>query len=250
MFPPTSPQLPTSKAFLTSLFSSLPRNAQTSLVTAHPNEAPTLSSAAKPTLLTLHALFPTTLLPALDLLDRHLITRFILSDTSSNSREQRGGDAAEGARVESPRTEASKATFYVKSNAHSSSRSRCRDIADVHYEVRTQAWNCSCAAFAFAAFHSSSPFTLRYGSYGSFHQTNGSAEGDEDMLDMPDASETKQGGSDWKWGGLMLGEEEVPLCKHLLACVLAEWWDVAKAMVEDKEVGREEMAGWAAGWGG
>lgn len=54
------------------------------------------------------------------------------------------------------------------------------------------------------------------------------------------------------WGGLMRGErgEEVPLCKHLLACVLAERWEVGRGMVGERGVGREEMAGWAAGWGG
>jgi len=45
---------------------------------------------------------------------------------------------------------------------------------------------------------------------------------------------------------MMLGEEDVPLCKHLLACVLVERW----RGVEERVVGREEMAGWAAGWGG
>lgn len=54
------------------------------------------------------------------------------------------------------------------------------------------------------------------------------------------------------WGGLMLqgSGEEVPICKHLLACLLAEWWNVAEGMVEERVVGRGEMAGWAAGWGG
>ena len=46
------------------------------------------------------------------------------------------------------------------------------------------------------------------------------------------------------------GGGEVPLCKHLLASLLAERWDVIGGLVEEREVGREEMAGWAAGWGG
>ena len=58
---------------------------------------------------------------------------------------------------------------------------------------------------------------------------------------------------DW-WGGLLLttrGERgEVPLCKHLLACLLAERWEVMGGFFEERKVGREEMAGWAAGWGG
>lgn len=42
-------------------------------------------------------------------------------------------------------------------------------------------------------------------------------------------------------------EEEGVVCKHLLACVLAER---IGGYVEEREVVREEMAGWAAGWGG
>lgn len=53
-----------------------------------------------------------------------------------------------------------------------------------------------------------------------------------------------------RWGGLLLVGEDVPLCKHLLASLLAERWDMIGEMVEERVVGREEMAGWAAGWGG
>ena len=80
---------------------------------------------------------------------------------------------------------------------------------------------------------------------------------DAEMLDVPEAVRdisTSSGdvhGHEW-WGGLMRVEkgEEVPLCKHLLACVLAERWEMVRGMVGEREVGREEMAGWAAGWGG
>lgn len=61
-----------------------------------------------------------------------------------------------------------------------------------------------------------------------------------------------------RWGGLMRVYEEkvggrgngVPVCKHLLACCVAEWWDGAGQMVEVRVVGRGDMAGWAGGWGG
>ena len=77
------------------------------------------------------------------------------------------------------------------------------------------------------------------------------------MLDIPEPEEVLREDHghghehDW-WGGLMRVEEgeEVPLCKHLLACLLAERWEVVKGSVEERVVGREEMAGWAAGWGG
>jgi len=89
------------------------------------------------------------------------------------------------------------------------------------YEVRLKAWNCTCAAFAFAAFNSSAP-----------------------RLAQDEGAE--KGGDEMRFGGLLRGEE-VPVCKHLLACVLAERMG---GYVEEKVVGREEMAGWAAGWGG
>ena len=65
------------------------------------------------------------------------------------------------------------------------------------------------------------------------------------------------------WGGLMAQHRDMrkpvrgqdmdviePVCKHLLACILAESWDVAARLVVEREVSREEIAGWAAGWGG
>lgn len=53
----------------------------------------------------------------------------------------------------------------------------------------------------------------------------------------------------WTVGGLSLGED-VPICKHLLACVLVERTGLFAGFVREREVGVEEWAGWAAGWGG
>jgi len=236
---PTS--LPTPTAFLTSLISTLPS-------TSTPHEAPTSPSAIPPTtkspLLTLHAIFPTLLLPALDLLDRHLITRLVLQDgpteqaTSGNDRHER-----------------KKVVYYVKSNAHRDGRSRYSrggDVGGTSYEVRTEVWSCTCAAFAFSAFNRPGAFP-EYESCGDGEEFEGNGalvNEDEEMLDVPELGGGDDGAGDWQWGGLMLGDEEVPLCKHLLACVLAEKWGGAGGMVEEREVGREEMAGWAAGWGG
>jgi hypothetical protein len=40
------------------------------------------------------------------------------------------------------------------------------------------------------------------------------------------------------------------MCKHLLACILVERIEALKDYVEEKEASWEEIAGWAAGWGG
>ena len=122
------------------------------------------------------------------------------------------------------------------------------------YEVRTGAWNCTCAAFAFAAFNNAG-VTPRYEDCDDEFEGLGgndavADEEDEEMLDVPEPKESSEWGKGWWWGGLMRGTGEIPICKHLLACVLVERWDIAKGMIEEREVGREEMAGWAAGWGG
>lgn len=52
----------------------------------------------------------------------------------------------------------------------------------------------------------------------------------------------------WEFGGLSADGREggaVPVCKHLLACVLGERWGVLKGYVKERSVGREEMAGLA-----
>lgn len=104
------------------------------------------------------------------------------------------------------------------------------------YEVRLQAWNCSCAAFAFAAFTG---------------EWQGITEIEKERIAMNsegriDGEEVPGGGG---WGGHTLGHD-VPICKHLLACILAERVEGLAAFIEEKLVSEEEMAGLAAGWAG
>ena len=55
---------------------------------------------------------------------------------------------------------------------------------------------------------------------------------------------------EWIFGGLSLGDDMPPVCKHLLACVLAERCKgLFGGFVEERDVSVEEAAGWAAGWG-
>ncbi len=142
--------------------------------------------------------------------------------------------------------------YYVQSNAHRDGRSRYTigrsggDGGGTSYEVRTGAWSCTCHAFAYSAFNNAGGGGATMG-YGAFECAGdfGNGEENEEMLDVVEP-EREEGDGGWRWGGMMLGEEDVPLCKHLLACVLVERW----RGVEERVVGREEMAGWAAGWGG
>lgn len=248
---PTS--LSTSNVLLESLFATLITPPTLSSDLHATTGPPTISPAAKPTLLTLHALFPTLLLPALDLLDRRLVARFTQRDEAlANSNEA----AAATSRDEGGTTLGKRIVYFVKSNAHRDGRSRYgrggADVGGTSYEVRTGAWSCTCAAFAFSAFNGEGA-SPTYGSYDNLDDYEGRGAGkdeDEEMLDGADVEGVAEGNEDWRWGGSMLGDEEMPLCKHLLACVLVERWDVGASMVEEREVGKEELAGWAAGWGG
>ncbi len=139
--------------------------------------------------------------------------------------------------------------YYVRSSDGRSrygGRGRGRgDAGGTCYEVRVWGWSCSCKAFAFGAFNADGGRGVGYERF--------EGDGGEEMLldaeEGGDGNERSGDGEDWRWGGLMVGED-VPLCKHLFACVLAEHWSVARGMIDEREVGREEMAGWAAGWGG
>ncbi|PBP28028.1 hypothetical protein BUE80_DR000993 [Diplocarpon rosae] len=96
------------------------------------------------------------------------------------------------------------------------------------YTVRLEAWNCNCAAFAFASFPASSAWE------------SGTSEG-HGVAGLDE---------EWQFGGESLDGREggaVPCCKHLLACVLGERWAVLGPYVRERQVRREEMAGLGGG---
>lgn len=112
------------------------------------------------------------------------------------------------------------------------------------YEVCLRAWNCSCAAFVFAGFGE-----MGGGGGQVLDRSDGSGDGLEEGGGM--GGDEDEGGGSQGFGGLMRGDDgEVPVCKHLLACYLVERWGGFGGCVEERVVGREEMGGWAAGWGG
>lgn len=104
------------------------------------------------------------------------------------------------------------------------------------YVVRLGAWNCTCAAFAFAAFP---------GDGMAFVEGDGDVDMDMDMdvgEDDDDGTQSRDDG-EWSFGGMSLGDG-VPCCKHLLACLLAERWSAALGeYVEERKLGTSEMAG-------
>lgn len=266
-----------------------------------PNPLKSLSPSHRNYFLTLHVLFPSLLLPALDLLDRGLVARLSLPRAQDDD-DDVGGEAGGGEegregedmlmmtdddrppRPPSPRTSQ---VYHVRSavqkkthHHHSSTKRGGRGAEDTSlggegggssvvqnnsnnnassfYIVHTAVWNCTCAAFAFAAFPPPPPplppppdnnMTVDQDAAATASDifiprvTAAADSGEDEMID-----ETP------RFGGLnFLNEDDddvgggrgtPPCCKHLLACVLAERWDtVLGQYVIQRSVTREEMAG-------
>ncbi|KAK3387261.1 hypothetical protein B0H63DRAFT_469660 [Podospora didyma] len=248
-------------------------------------------------IVTLHVLFPGILLPALDLLDRGLVERVILTTSSGSSntavfhkteeikqeQDHDNHDRDEEKDDEEEERDENVAGFYlVRSAQQQSSRRRRRQEqqqqaeiqtpGQTSYVVRLGAWNCTCAAFAFSAFATPSPSTatrqaLRGGIDGGFARgASDNSGGDlravdgtlrESSVSSAATSAAVAGGNSsidekthWSWGGMSSSgcgegtEETVPICKHILACVLGERWTAALGRyIVKRRVGREEMAG-------
>lgn len=262
--------MPTTRSFITSLISSLPKpplisndnenNTSTTLHNGNPlkalNEAD--NETTRSLLLTLHVLYPNELLPALDLLDRELVTRLI--PRVPNPPQPQSNTTAFPNQDAPNRHQGEKAgVYYVRSaqqhqqqtNPHSR---RYRDplASSTHYEVRTTAWSCSCPAFAFAAFPSQAT-TMSLHRSSVTDDTDKRLDGGGVQGNAADGlgAEEMRGNDNGEWmvGGLSLGNG-VPVCKHLLACALAERADMFAGFVKVEEVSVEELAGWGAGWGG
>ena len=174
---------------------------------------------SKSALLTLHFLFPHELLPALDLLDRQLVTQLIIPGNVGGLLQNE--------------------VYYVQSASATASRpfktSRHQFTTPTSYEVRLAAWNCMCPAFAYSAFGKSLDTDLD--------------------LEEPASDQVyeHQNGehSRARLGGVLTRlDAGVPICKHILAAFLGSG---APALfgtsVRVKEVDGIEVAGWAGGWG-
>jgi hypothetical protein len=116
------------------------------------------------------------------------------------------------------------------------------------YFVRLEAWHCSCAAFAFAS--------VQGGDAERNWEIDGGEEWEQEGLGYEISAAAGEGSGEveadmeWSFGGMSFDGltagtgEGVPLCKHMLACLLAERWSAALGRyVVERKVGREEMAG-------
>ena len=224
--------LPTTRSFISALFTTLSNLPPPQDTTNISNPLISANSETKTLFLTLHCLFPNELLPALDLLDRSLVTRFQIASLNST-------ESTTGANLDSDAAEADGAHGNVVYYVRSSQQSRAAryqtgaSTAGLSYEVRLKGWNCSCPAFTFSAINALND-GFRDGV--EISSREGQGHGDEDEA--------------WSFGGLSLGERTMPVCKHLLACVLVERCQALKGCVEERAVSKEEAAAWAAAWGG
>lgn len=248
----SSSTLPAFRDFVTQLLKSFPSLSQDNAETNPLIDAP---ESVKKQLFTLQVLFPNELLPALDLLDRKLVTCFWVGIEELNATGCNNGTIAIDVQKQDnhepvlqevspvPRN-TSKPTdadtvHYVRSAQQRSSRFSTSYDSTTSYEVRLRAWNCTCPAFAFAAFPSMHP------------------EPAVPTYTPPLTTRTKEGAEaekmdalGWVFGGVSIGEGMPPVCKHLLACVLAERCSgVFGDCMEERRVSVETAAGWAAGWG-
>jgi hypothetical protein len=156
--------------------------------------------------------------------------------------------------------------YYVRSaQQQRSSRFATSYDTTTYYQVRLRAWNCSCPAFAFSAFPATTAtVTTRHveneetaaevAVHTSLHHSNSTTH--QELNNKKDSNNNDDDNADNKWifGGISLVGKETtqppPVCKHLLACVFVERCKgLFGGFVEDREVGVEEAAGWAAGWG-
>ncbi|CAN9340547.1 unnamed protein product [Alternaria alternata] len=303
------PALPTSRTFITQLFdslSTLPSDQAAAATNDHArtntNPLNNLSDATRKQLLSLQVVFPTEFVPALDLLDRRLVTRFHIRNeeqvaelkTVVDARDQQQdvhmmqGTTAESEappqqqqQQENAYTRTNPATtkeadptdkdtmndlnnntiYYVRSaQQQRSSRFATSYDTTTYYQVRLRAWNCSCPAFAFSAFPATTATVTMRDVEGKEEKAAVPIPSHKDSTTHQELDNSKDSNSDddnadnkWIFGGISLvGKETTPLpvCKHLLACVFVERCKgLFGGFVEDREVGVEEAAGWAAGWG-
>jgi hypothetical protein len=238
-----SAPLPDPHMFITSVISQL-ANIDPPSVTGL-SSLPRLDlESAKSIFTTLHFLFPHELLPALDLLDRKLLTQLVYIPSSATVQTAPAASSPQQKGSSTANEQTQWEVFYVQSASasvsFSKSNSRYRrayNPAGTYYEVRLHAWNCTCPAFAYSAFGRVSDLSHDQAGSEDEHEHHHSAVGGE--------AET------WRFGGTATRDQTgAPICKHILAAVLG------KALprlfghgVERKVVTAAEVAGWGAGWG-
>ncbi|KAL3466595.1 hypothetical protein BJX64DRAFT_250413 [Aspergillus heterothallicus] len=229
-------------------------------------------------MLTLHCIFPNEFLLALDIIDRRLVRR-ILTEGQAVTANHEPDQATVGGRERTRRDSAiaRKEDFYFVTSASTTSNHPFPPTTQPPphqknrwqtkgYEVRLQAWNCSCPAFTLSAFGNlgpepSSPLSSspeRSSHHVNEHEDDEYAScshdygGEVDVRADADADDTNA----YSFGGtLPMHPESTPAaCKHILACLLVAVCPGLGGIGRDgpqvATLGLEEIAALCAGWGG
>ena len=197
-------------------------------------------------IITMHVLFPGLVLPALDLLDRGLVARLL--PTAGVPAPPQGREPTSFFVVRSAAQTKGRPSRRTQGEATPGAAGATTSSGGQTYHVRLDAWNCTCAGFAYAAF----PPAPTAGEEAAAQERGPSSTVARQRAgDGPAATADQGSPPGWSFGGSSFDGAEggpagdnVPVCKHLLACLLAERWHAALgSYVVDRRVGREEMAG-------
>jgi hypothetical protein len=223
---------PSTRALISSIIQQL-----ASFTTGETTDFSNLPPKAQQLLVTLHCLLPTTLLPALDLLDRELVTR--VSDTTTPEPQR---------------------AYYVRSITPVTSTGKF-SAQPIRYEVRLRPWNCTCASFTFAAYKDlveDEPIELdkteeleeteEPEDTEELEETDEPEETEELEAEEPKETEEPEETEEIEetiWGGVTQ-DQNPPVCKHLLACVLGEY--CFRDRVIEETIGQMAMAEMTFQW--
>ena len=216
--------------------------------------SPSKLSRVKPLMLTLHCLFPNELLLALDILDRGLVRRLVNEDEDQDHNDEEVHSFSFPSSASSPieKSKPAEAIFLVISTSNSSTTPREEEKG---YEVRLQAWNCTCPSFTISAFRDPEEPDPELDS----DNVDVDVGVDIDIHSEPPSStgSTSNTTEAYRFGGTLtrgFTRSSPPVCKHLLACVLLvrcpRLFGAGAGPHSRLVVSAKELAGWCAGWGG
>ncbi|KAL2891989.1 ubiquitin carboxyl-terminal hydrolase family protein [Ceratocystis lukuohia] len=253
--------LPSSRAFLSSLISSIPGPLPTQLEAVYDIEA--VAQARRSLLSTLHVIFPSLLLPALDLIDRGFVVRILMKTMPAEAEaEAEAIIVAETTTTTAAQTQARRLPGFLVYSATTPSthfhghRKRASTAAGLSgtiasiggkvHLVSLTAWNCSCPSFAYDAFASHCHSDRNDSDEENKQEYVGEKSGNGGQYSQNSvgcgarvAGERVSGDV---FGGLTRGSAP-PCCKHILACLLAERCNLTDEEIPEWTLTREQLAG-------
>ncbi|KAL3485792.1 hypothetical protein BJX62DRAFT_31086 [Aspergillus germanicus] len=240
---------------------------------------PSQLTGLKPLMLTLHCIFPNEFLLALDILDRGLVRRVVIEDTTvpaNREPETSATEPREGSQKDDSSTRKEDLFFVTSASTTSNHNLLSNTQPKAHqqnrwqtkgYEVRLQAWNCTCPAFTLSAFRNLGPEPSSPLSPSSDRLSSGVNERGDDKSPPSTSNHAGEVGAQvdadvddtgaYSFGGtLPTHAESAPAaCKHILGCLLMAMCPGLGGKKSGEggrfvALGMEEVAALCAGWGG